>query len=166
MSATPTLSTQLIGQTEKTLNAILGRLLAGSGLSEPQWVTLTLAVMSRGPIERDALVDRVGDALKISEAEARARVDELAAAELIEAEGSSVEVSGAGNELHARIRGGRRDHRTHVGRPAGRGPGRRRARPDHGARASQRRAGSRLRRRGRPLATRARLFRHSRPVRR
>jgi hypothetical protein len=39
MSTAPTFSTQLIGQTEKTLNAILGRLLAGTGLSEPQWVT-------------------------------------------------------------------------------------------------------------------------------
>ena len=52
MSTTPTFGTQLIGQTEKTLNAILGRLLAGTGLSEPEWVTLTVAVTSGGSIER------------------------------------------------------------------------------------------------------------------
>ena len=34
---------QLIGETEKTLNAILRRVLQGTGLSEPQWVTLRLA---------------------------------------------------------------------------------------------------------------------------
>ncbi len=47
MSTTPAFSTQLIGQTEKTLNAILGRLLAPTGLTEPQWVTLTVAVAER-----------------------------------------------------------------------------------------------------------------------
>ena len=34
---------QLIGETEKTLNALLRRLLQGTGLTEPQWVTLRLA---------------------------------------------------------------------------------------------------------------------------
>jgi hypothetical protein len=44
----PTLSTRVIGQAEKTLGAILGRQLAGTGLTEPQWVILTLAVTSGG----------------------------------------------------------------------------------------------------------------------
>jgi hypothetical protein len=34
---------QLIGETEKTLNALLHRALEGTGLSEPQWVTLRIA---------------------------------------------------------------------------------------------------------------------------
>jgi hypothetical protein len=34
---------RLIGETEKTLNALLRRFLAGTGLTEPQWVTLRLA---------------------------------------------------------------------------------------------------------------------------
>ncbi|HYF74268.1 MAG TPA: MarR family transcriptional regulator, partial [Nocardioides sp.] len=37
-----TFGPQLIGQTEKTLNALLDRVLAGR-LSEPEWVTLRLA---------------------------------------------------------------------------------------------------------------------------
>ncbi len=37
------LTPRLIGQTEKAMNAILDRLLAGSGVSEPQWVALVLA---------------------------------------------------------------------------------------------------------------------------
>jgi hypothetical protein len=107
MSTTPTFSTQLIGQTEKTLNAILDRLLAGPGLTEPQWVTLTIAVMSGGSIERAAFVSRVAGSLKISDAEAQARIDELATARLLESpdvDSSPVRVTDAGSQLHGRIR--------------------------------------------------------------
>jgi DNA-binding MarR family transcriptional regulator len=105
MSTTPTFSTQLIGQTEKTLNAILDRLLAPTGLTEPQWVTLTVAVMSGGSIDRGALVSRIAGSLKISDDEARARIGELTAAQLFEGDDSTVAVTDAGKELHARIRG-------------------------------------------------------------
>jgi hypothetical protein len=108
MSTTSTFSAQLLGQTEKTLNAILDGLLAGTGLDEPQWVTLTIAVTSGGPVDRDPLVSRVAGSLKISEARARARVDELAAAQLLDAsgvDGSSVRVTDVGNQLYGRIRG-------------------------------------------------------------
>jgi len=47
------LSTRVIGQAEKTLGAILDRQLTGTGLTEPQWVILTLAVTSGGTAERD-----------------------------------------------------------------------------------------------------------------
>jgi hypothetical protein len=70
MSTSPTFSTQLIGQTEKALNAILDHQLAGPGLTEPQWVTLTIAVMSGGTIDRTAFTSRVADALKISGSDA------------------------------------------------------------------------------------------------
>jgi hypothetical protein len=105
MSTTPTLSTQLIGQTEKTLNAILGRLLAGTGLSEPQWVTLTVAVMSGGFAEREAFTRNIAGSLKISDDEARARLDELAAAHLVEVDDATVIVTDAGKQLQGRIRG-------------------------------------------------------------
>jgi len=107
MSTTPTFSTQLIGQTEKTLNAILDRLLADTGLTEPQWVTLTIAVMGGGTIDLPEFVIRVADALKISEAEARTRIAELAAAQLFEMpdlDASPVRVTDAGRQLHGRIR--------------------------------------------------------------
>ena len=106
MSTTPTFSTQLIGQTEKTLNAILGRLLAPTGLTEPQWVTLTVAVMSGGSIERRAFVSRIAAALKIDEAEAQARIAELTAAGLLEVGDAAVTVTvtDAGRELQGRIR--------------------------------------------------------------
>lgn len=44
---------QLIGETEKTLNAILRRVLQGTGLRESHWVTLRLAG-ELGEMDRDA----------------------------------------------------------------------------------------------------------------
>jgi hypothetical protein len=45
---------QLIGETEKTLVAILRRSLEGTGLTEPQWVTLRVAGLLDGRVEDGA----------------------------------------------------------------------------------------------------------------
>jgi hypothetical protein len=106
-STTPTFGAQVLGQTEKALNAILDRQLAGTGLTEPQWVTLTLTVVSGGTVDRDQLVGTVAGVLKVSEAEAQARVAELADAQLLQApdcEESPVKVTAAGEQLHGQIR--------------------------------------------------------------
>src|SRR5712691_11433766 len=92
MPTTPIFGTQVIGQTEKALNAILDRQLAGTGLTEPQWVTLTLTVVSGGAVDRDQLVSRVAGALKVGEAEARARIAELVAAQLLQADDRDAQV--------------------------------------------------------------------------
>ncbi len=110
MSTTPTFTPQLIGRTEKTLNAILERALAGTGLTEPQWVTLTLTLTGGGggTVDRDQLVDRVTGALHITDAAGQELVAALAAANLVEdpdGEGALVTVTGAGQQLHRRIRG-------------------------------------------------------------
>jgi DNA-binding MarR family transcriptional regulator len=107
MSSTPTFSAQAIGQTEKALNAILDRLLIGTGLSEPQWVTFTVAAATAGSVNRAELASRIAGFLKVSPAEAQARVAELASAQLLEVpddEASPVTTTDAGRELHARIR--------------------------------------------------------------
>ncbi|HWF51999.1 MAG TPA: hypothetical protein VG294_15270 [Solirubrobacteraceae bacterium] len=104
MSTLATFTPQAIGQTEKALNAILDRLLAGTGLSEPQWVTLTVTVASGAIVRREELVGRLAGALKITDAEARARIGELAAAGLVEAGDEVVTVTTAGLELHTRVR--------------------------------------------------------------
>jgi DNA-binding MarR family transcriptional regulator len=107
MSTTPTFGTPILGQTEKALNAILDRQLAGTGLTEPQWVTLTMTIAGGGTVDRDQLVGRVAGVLKVSEAQAQARIAELAAAQLLRApdgEGSTVELTDAGQQLHGRIR--------------------------------------------------------------
>ena len=107
MPSPSTFGTQLIGQTEKALNAILDQQLAGTGLTEPQWVTLTIAVMSGGTMAPDQLQSRVASALQIGRAEARARIEELAVTQLLELskdDSSPVGVTDAGNRLHGRIR--------------------------------------------------------------
>jgi len=102
-----TFSAQLLGQTEKAANAILERLLAEPGLTEPQWITLSIAVMSGGSLDRDRLIERVAGAAKFSEAEAQARVGELADAQLLrlaDDERGPVTLTEAGQQLHAQIR--------------------------------------------------------------
>ena len=81
----PTLSfgTALIGQTEKALNAILERQLAGTAITEPQWVALTLTVVNDGAVGGGPLVQRIAGVLKVDPAVARQRLAELAAAGLV-----------------------------------------------------------------------------------
>jgi hypothetical protein len=106
MSTAPTFGAQLLGQTEKAANAILDRLLAEPGLTEPQWVALTLGVASGGTVERDEFVNRVSGALKIAEAGAQSLLADLAAAQLLDVpdDGQApVRVTDAGKQLHATI---------------------------------------------------------------
>jgi len=106
MPGYPTISTRVIGQAEKTLNAILGRQLAGTGLTEPQWVILTLAVTSGGSADRDQFTRMVADALKISEADAQARIADMVTAQRLEitGAGSAVTVTAVAQQLHSQIR--------------------------------------------------------------
>jgi hypothetical protein len=52
---------QLIGETEKTLGAILLRSLDGTGLTEPDWVTIRLADQLDGTRDTDGLAAAVAD---------------------------------------------------------------------------------------------------------
>jgi hypothetical protein len=105
MSPQPTFGTALLGQTEKTLNAILNRQLAGTGVTEPQWVALTLAVIGGESVDRAQLVSRVTGALKIAPADANERIRELASAGLLDlSDDSTAAVTDAGREFYARTR--------------------------------------------------------------
>ncbi|SNY75617.1 MarR family transcriptional regulator [Paractinoplanes atraurantiacus] len=87
---------QLIGRTEKSLNALLLRELAGTGVTEPQWVALTLTIVSPGdlaPIEQ---------ALKVGEPEARRQLDGLASLGLVDP--ATIEATPEGRALWQRIR--------------------------------------------------------------
>jgi hypothetical protein len=105
MSTYPTFSPRVIGQAEKTLNAILGRQLAGTGLTEPQWVILTLAVTSGATGECDQFTGMVADALKISETEARVFIGDLVGAQRLQITGEppAITVTSAALQLHSRI---------------------------------------------------------------
>jgi DNA-binding MarR family transcriptional regulator len=107
MSTMQTFGPQLIGQTEKALNAILDRELDGTGVTEPQWVTLVLAVMGGGEAERGQFVARVAGGLHISDHAAEALIGHLAARGLLDAShsGGHITVTDAGRALHTRVRG-------------------------------------------------------------
>jgi len=66
MNTSAPFGTRLIGQTEKTLNAILGRLLEGSDLTEPQWVALTVTLHGE-PTTADAAALRIATTLKTTQ---------------------------------------------------------------------------------------------------
>ena len=67
---------------------------------------LTLAVAGGGTAEHEEFARQVAGNLKISEAEARARIAEMVAARQLEAadEGTAVAVTGTARQLHSRIR--------------------------------------------------------------
>jgi hypothetical protein len=83
---------QLIGETEKTLNAILRRLLHAAALTEPQWVTLRLAG-HLGATDDASLAAAVADRAHF--ADTATLVDELTARGLL----AGGELTAGGREL-------------------------------------------------------------------
>jgi DNA-binding MarR family transcriptional regulator len=96
----PVFDQRLIGQTEKTMNALLGRILAGTGLSEPEWVTLVLAAGGEGSAPHDELTVRVAGALKVDRATAADHVQALTTKGLLaSAPGEGSSLTDGGQEL-------------------------------------------------------------------
>lgn len=97
--------TALIGQTEKALNAILERQLTGTGISEPQWVTLTLTVVGGDTIDRTELIHRVSRATQFSRASVAERITELTAAGFLREGGHDrIQVTDEGRSRWKQIR--------------------------------------------------------------
>lgn len=107
MAPTNTFGTQLVGQTENAFGAILDRELVGTGLGRAHWIGLTVTVMSGGKLDREALATRLAGALKLTAADANARLEELASRDLIALppDGGPVSATAVGAALHARIHG-------------------------------------------------------------
>ena len=96
---------QIIGRTEKALNAILERQLADTDITEPQWVALTLTVINGETMAGDTLIARISDALKVNEAAVRQRNTELSAANLVRiTAGGTVEATDEGRMRWSQIR--------------------------------------------------------------
>ncbi len=93
----PALTPRVIGETEKTLNAFLGRLLAGTGVTEPQWVILSIAVTGSGSITPQ----QAASALKITEPQAGDQLGQLIAAGYLTIGNS---VTQRARDLFARVR--------------------------------------------------------------
>jgi DNA-binding MarR family transcriptional regulator len=107
MTTETTFTPQVLGETEKALNAILYRQLDAVGLTEHQWIALRLTVTAGGGLAREQLVGRLAGALKVGAADAEARVDELVSGGLLQASGAAgdVAVTRAGSDVHARVLG-------------------------------------------------------------
>jgi hypothetical protein len=88
---------QLIGETEKTLNALLRRFLHGTGLTEPQWVTLRLADLLDSTVDGERLAAALANRAHFPDA--TGLVDELTDRGLLE----DGRLTGTGRDLCARV---------------------------------------------------------------
>jgi DNA-binding MarR family transcriptional regulator len=105
MSPTTAPFQQLIGQTEKALNAILERQLAGM-ISEPQWVALVLIAGSGESASRGQITGRLAHALKADSQTAADHVGGLLAKGLVQPvsePGPDLALTAAGHQLFGRI---------------------------------------------------------------
>jgi len=103
MRTYPSLSTQVIGQAESALGAILDPLLARTGTTFQQWLVLTVTAASGADIDRATLIARIAGARKIDGAEVETAIGELAAAGLARA-ASRVTLTEAGQARYTGIR--------------------------------------------------------------
>jgi DNA-binding MarR family transcriptional regulator len=91
---------RLVGQTEKTLNAILEKVLAGA-VSERQWVALV--VIGGGPADGDQAVAQVARALKTDRPGAADQIAALAGQGLVRTGPSGTTVTADGRRLIDRV---------------------------------------------------------------
>ena len=119
MSSYPPLNTQVIGQTESALGALLEPLLADAGITFQQWLVLTVTAASGGRTDRGQLVARIAGARKIDPTEVESAIAELTAAGLATAELATAGLATAelatatgplaltdsGQDMYQRIRG-------------------------------------------------------------
>jgi DNA-binding MarR family transcriptional regulator len=103
MQVYPTLSTQVIGQAESALGALLDPILARAETSFHQWLVLTVTMAAGGEIDRGQLVARISGARKIERTAVASAIDELLGAELIEGD-RAITVTGRGRARHSQIR--------------------------------------------------------------
>ncbi|MFF7639796.1 MarR family winged helix-turn-helix transcriptional regulator [Streptomyces canus] len=103
-TTTPVLDPRVIAVAHYAARALLENVLARHGVTFQQSVTLRLAAVAEGPVERDRIVEDVVGALKIDRAEAHSVVDELVSKGLVTSQGpsrgpSQVRITDAGREL-------------------------------------------------------------------
>lgn len=94
---------QLIGRTEKSLGALLDGIIAGTGLSEPEYVALRVCSDQAGDPRADVIA-QLAAAFRKGEDHAAGLVERLGSAGMIDTDRSAViELTPAGRELHARL---------------------------------------------------------------
>jgi DNA-binding MarR family transcriptional regulator len=103
MQTYPSVNTQVIGQAESALGAILDPLLARTGTTFQQWLVLTVTAASGADIDPATLVARIASARKMDGAEVETAIGELAAAGLARA-ASRITLTEAGQARYTGIR--------------------------------------------------------------
>ncbi|MFF7171069.1 MarR family winged helix-turn-helix transcriptional regulator [Streptomyces pseudovenezuelae] len=99
-TATPVLNPRVIALAHYAARALLENVLARHGVTFQQSVTLRLAAVAEGPVERARIAEDVVGALKIDPSQAHAVVDELISTGLVAPQGASqVRITDAGREL-------------------------------------------------------------------
>ncbi|KUM88154.1 MarR family winged helix-turn-helix transcriptional regulator [Streptomyces pseudovenezuelae] len=99
-TATPVLNPRVIALAHYAARALLENVLARHGVTFQQSVTLRLAAVAEGPVERARIVEDVVGALKIDPPQAHSVVDELISTGLVAPQGASqVRITDAGREL-------------------------------------------------------------------
>ena len=99
-TATPALNPRVIALAHYAARALLENVLARHGVTFQQSVTLRLAAVAEGPVERARIVEDVVGALKIDPPQAHSVVDELISTGLVAPQGASqVRITDAGREL-------------------------------------------------------------------
>ena len=104
MSDYPPLNTQVIGQAESALGALLEPLLAGAGITFQQWLVLAVTAASGGRADRGQLVARIAGARKVDGTLVESAIAELTAAGLATATGP-LALTDAGRNVYGRVRG-------------------------------------------------------------
>jgi hypothetical protein len=97
----PAFGPPLIGQTEKALNAILQRELAGTDVSEAGWVLLRLAGV--GGFSRGDLIERAVAISKFARENAEVEIGRLIWSGLVVEKGEELVVTDAARDLQASV---------------------------------------------------------------
>ena len=100
-TTSPLLNPRVIALAHYAARAVLENVLIRHGLTFQQSVTLRLAAVAEGPVERENLVDGVVGSLKIDAEEAQAVVEDLITAGALTAQQpSQVRITDAGRQLY------------------------------------------------------------------
>jgi DNA-binding MarR family transcriptional regulator len=99
----PSLNSRVIALAHYAARAVLESVLVRHGLVFQESVTLRVVAVAEAPVQRDALVGEVVDALKADPDDVHRTVAALAEKGLVTAEGAVVRITDAGRELYGRI---------------------------------------------------------------
>jgi DNA-binding MarR family transcriptional regulator len=104
MPTYPLVSSQVIGQTESALGAIMDPILAETGSTFQQWLVLTVLAGNGGAAELGALVGRITNARKVAADVVGAAIRELTAAGFVTESAGHVTLTADGSQRHGLIR--------------------------------------------------------------